>query len=271
MKKRSVLSAVAMLLVSAIVLTSATYAWFASGSSASVTTVTATVSNSDGTLLISADGGTTWKTTVAMGADPKAAGAYGDFTASTLTYPDITESTAGQLTPVSCIPASGDIGTPMGGALSGTAFSSSPVTEGWVMFQVLVKSSVNATITVDPNFATAVNFGYCYFVVNGTGYLFGNAASRQYNPIAYSASEVTGVDGNGNAIMDSSEGVVLAAQQTTVAQGNSYTITATHGVSYTVTCYMWVEGQDAACTGSIATAQLSCGIGFTKANVTTTA
>ncbi|MBQ2812726.1 MAG: hypothetical protein IJE63_05680, partial [Clostridia bacterium] len=56
MKKRSLVAALAMLMVSAIVLTSSTYAWFATGKTAKVSNVSATVGNSDGNILVSADG-----------------------------------------------------------------------------------------------------------------------------------------------------------------------------------------------------------------------
>lgn len=56
MKKRSLFAAVAMLLVSAIVLTSATYAWFASNDSASVAGIKASVTNTDGNLRVKASG-----------------------------------------------------------------------------------------------------------------------------------------------------------------------------------------------------------------------
>lgn len=57
MKKRSLFAAVAMLIVSAIVLTSATYAWFAaSTSAATVAKFTASVSADDGSLLVQSTG-----------------------------------------------------------------------------------------------------------------------------------------------------------------------------------------------------------------------
>ncbi len=52
MKKRSLFAAVAMLLVSAVVLTSATYAWFAAGSKADIDQIKAKVTAGDGTLQI---------------------------------------------------------------------------------------------------------------------------------------------------------------------------------------------------------------------------
>ena len=54
MKKRSLVAAIAMLIVSAIVLTSSTYAWFASNSAANVETISANVANNDGSLQIMA-------------------------------------------------------------------------------------------------------------------------------------------------------------------------------------------------------------------------
>lgn len=62
MKKRSFIAALAMLVVSAIVLTSATFAWFTMGDSVSVDTLQAGVAEASG-LQISADG-TTWKSTI---------------------------------------------------------------------------------------------------------------------------------------------------------------------------------------------------------------
>lgn len=265
MKKRSILSAVAMLLVSALVLTSATYAWFASGSAASASAITATVANSDGTLLISADGGTTWKTAVAMGSDPTDEDeAYGDFIASTLAYPNIGTAAAGRLTPVSATPSSGSI-TFMDGTLQGTAFSSKTATAGWVKVALKVKSTVATTITVTPSFSTIADFGYCYFVVNSAGYLYGVGALRTYSPIATSAGTVTGVDSNGNAIMDTGDSTypTLATQQTTVSQG-AYDITAAANTAYDVVFYMWAEGNDSACIGAIASSALSCSVAFTK-------
>lgn len=263
MKKRSILSAVAMLLVSALVLTSATYAWFASGSSASVTAVSASVSASDGSLLISADGGTTWDTSAAMGTNGEGYADYGSFTAATLKYPGIGTATAGELTPVSCAPNATEMKF-MDGTINGTAFSSSAVTGGYVQFSIKVKSTADATITVTPAFATAIDYGYCYCVVNGTGKLFGVSAARPYTPIAYSASTVTGTDSNGNSIMDDGDSAkpVLAAEQTTVAQ-SATTITATANTVYDVIVYMWAEGNDATCTGATGGA-LSCGLTFGK-------
>jgi len=268
MKKRSVLSAVAMLLVSAIVLTSATYAWFASNNAADLTAVSASVANSDGSILVSADGGSTWKTTVAMG-DPKTAGGYGDFTASSLLYPNITTSSGGELTPVSCTPDSG-AATFMSGSLNGTAFSSSPVNAGFVQATILVKSSVATTITVDPNFTTNFNYGYCYFVVEGTGYVYGVGPGRTYTPIGTSATPVTGVDSNANAIMDTNDSSYpsLGTAVTTVGSGSTYNITAVAGTSYTITIYMWAEGNDIACTGTTS-GQISCAVHFSKTAATT--
>ena len=63
MRKSALLSSVAMLIVSAIVLTSATYAWFSSSKVVSVEELSAKVEVSTG-LLISVDKGTSWKVSV---------------------------------------------------------------------------------------------------------------------------------------------------------------------------------------------------------------
>lgn len=64
MKKRSLIAAIAMLVVSAIVLTSATFAWFSMGNFVDVTSFDAAVSKSDG-LMISADE-SNWDTTITL-------------------------------------------------------------------------------------------------------------------------------------------------------------------------------------------------------------
>ena len=59
MKKRSLVAAIAMLMVSAIVLTSSTYAWFATSSAAAVDKFSATVTNNSGSLTVQAVNGNT--------------------------------------------------------------------------------------------------------------------------------------------------------------------------------------------------------------------
>jgi hypothetical protein len=56
MKKRSLIASIAMLLVSAIVLSTSTYAWFSAGAAVSVEKITASVQNTDGSLQVSATG-----------------------------------------------------------------------------------------------------------------------------------------------------------------------------------------------------------------------
>lgn len=60
MKKNALLSSVAMLIVSAIVLTSATYAWFSAAKEAKIEGFSVNVQAAEG-LQMSVDGGTTWK------------------------------------------------------------------------------------------------------------------------------------------------------------------------------------------------------------------
>lgn len=72
MKKRSLVAAIAMLVVSAIVLTSATFAWFTMGKTVSVEQFSASVSEADG-LLISAYQNKDFNTSVSLDAIREAA------------------------------------------------------------------------------------------------------------------------------------------------------------------------------------------------------
>ena len=244
MKKRSLFAAVAMLIVSAIVLTSSTYAWFKGVSTVTVPTISASVSGSDGTLLLSADGGSSWDIT---------------FTESQIT--DLVKPTGGVLTPISVTPNATELKA-MSGSLSGTAFTSSNITSsftGGIKYSYMIKSTTDATVNVTPNFTAGVDFGYCYVVTNNGASgadaqtltkLIGVAASRQYKPIAFSGSEVTGTDTNGNGYLEDAEDVALAAQQTTEANSVAMAVNAKANTPITVQVYMWAEGNDQACTGS---------------------
>ena len=70
MKKRSLVAALAMLMVSAIVLTSSTYAWFATSTKAQVKGINATIVNAEGSIKISNTTGedAVWSTTLDVAA-----------------------------------------------------------------------------------------------------------------------------------------------------------------------------------------------------------
>lgn len=253
MKKRSLVVAIAMLIVSALVLTTATYAWFATGSAAAMSPVAATVSASDGSLLISADNGTTWKTAVATGDDmTDASTAYGDFTSATLIYPNIGTSTAGELTPVSGTPDGTNGVNFVAGTLNGTTFAGSNATAGWVKAVVKVKSTADAYIKVTPTFASTFDYGFCYAIVNTTTALYGATTGSNYTAVLQSNGTIAGTDSNANSIMDTADSAypTLGGTANTAVAQSPVEWQATAETVYTVTFYIWAEGQHTTCTGA---------------------
>ena len=123
MKKRSLVAALAMLVVSAIVLTSSTYAWFATSSKASVSTISAQVTSNKGALTV------------------QATGAYAKDTAiksTSITDADYLDTMTSSLTPVSVYLNS----TPAEGA--------TPFTAGKVGFNVTeFEGYANAAVNTD--------------------------------------------------------------------------------------------------------------------------
>ena len=246
MKKRSLIAAIAMLIVSAVVLTSATYAWFASGSTATVTAISGNVQNSDGSILLSADGGTTWLATIGEG----------NFTQATL-------AKAANYTPVDVDPRTT---TPviLGGALTsgvwtkGTAAAGTDYTE----FSFKVKTTVDvATVTCTPAFATGVAFGYAAVIVDDHIYVYGSAANRTYN--CFESSITTANDTNANDIIDAGDTACPTLNTVTATNPGTITFSTTAGDPVDVRVLIWAEGQDAACTGTVA--QQAIGIGFSFA------
>ena len=71
MRKSALLSSIAMLVVSAIVLTSATYAWFSSSKDVNVTGIDSTVKVADGLLISFTGADGSWNTSLAIPADRK--------------------------------------------------------------------------------------------------------------------------------------------------------------------------------------------------------
>jgi len=254
MKKRSLVAAIAMLIVSALVLTTATYAWFASNSAASVSKIAATISNSDGSILLSADGGTTWDVALDQS----------DFTATTGSF-------ATNLTPVSC--TTGTSPSFIGGAISDDVFTGASATQGtdYTHFTVMVKTTADATVTFTPTFASAVTYGYGLVYVQNQPIKIYNTGSRSYTPIAYNANatSVTGNDANHNAIIDNdateNANSILAAEPVTGSASNSaFTLNMTEGVAQTIEVWFWAEGQDSTCTGGVSAAEISFTLSFAK-------
>ncbi len=156
MKKRSLVAALAMLVVSAIVLTSSTYAWFAASTTASVSTISAEVQNSAGSIFVSPTGETgTWRASL-----------------SSADYAGLAQS----LTPVSASVNTNDSGARTisfnGGNLAagtigdGTTqliFSTNTVTANtqYLYFDVYLYAEVACTVEINPELSQGdINFGY---------------------------------------------------------------------------------------------------------------
>ena len=267
MKKRSLVAAIAMLVVSAIVLTSSTYAWFAASTTASVGQVTADVGNSAGAVYVSADS-STWSSSVTK---DQLAAAGGTFPAA--------------LTPVSYNSPSdqwftGSIGNTEARTLTATASASVPNTAIHYTFYVYVDAP--GTVTISPTWTRGANYVYAYILADSTKTLYGGAAPSgsgddSYFPVtaAGTANDTNPSDGiisgteaaAGTNLTVASSAVTAPA---TAATTPSLTFTSAQtgaGNAKTVEVVVWAEGHDSNCFGIVAAAQaqLSWTLNYTAA------
>lgn len=270
MKKRSLFAAVAMLIVSAIVLTSATYAWFASGSQATISTINAKVTNQDGTLEIAsvATGSTAnWKNVLTVA----------DFALNTsnVGVPGTSGTVANDattLTPISFDIASG-ISNMVSGSISqdntnanqyNFSSGSSAPTTGFVHLTFYVRVTKACTVEITPALscqkafvfgavASGTGAGYTYQVVNG-------ASSTGYTPVV--GQSKTAIDNNTqNGIVDPAEdtnsdilGSPIAPTSTKIQLTFGDNETTADNYYKQVDMFVWAEGQEPTCTGSVPTA-----------------
>lgn len=228
-KKHAILSAVSMLVVSAIALSSATFAWFSSGNSVGVNEVSAQVSNSDGSILISANQ-TTWKTQ--------------------LDNQDLVDAGTNILPPA-LVPVSLtlDKAQAIAGSITDGTFTAAGLsTSGYIKYTAYLKATVACTATITPSFASTAGFVYGG-VTRATDQVLLNAAGRSYYPI--DSGTLTATDTSANDIIDPSEAPTgLGDEQTATASG-TIVITMTPDTVYSFTVYVWAEGQDALCRGTV--------------------
>lgn len=269
MKKRSLVAALAMLMVSAIVLTSSTYAWFATGSQAEVSTIHASLTANDGTITLSGDNGATWTTVLSTFSHPK-------------NVFDPNQTTA--LTPVSFDPATinftdfsetiytGTLKQPEDGG--DPEMTPATTSSGYVKVVVLLKASQDQKVTITPDFAAGLN--YLHAAVATTTYdstyttpsnisnvYYGNSAAAE--PYYAIAGETKGVDANNNSIFDAGEGATLTSDTIIpVANQTAMEVYLKGGVAVPVVLYIWAEGQGETCFGSVNLAATSLGITVTK-------
>ena len=264
MKKRSLVAALAMLMVSAIVLTSSTYAWFATGTKATVSSVSAQVGNSDGNILVSANN-----------KDFNTSISYDDFEAGANFKPQ-------NFAPVSFNPANRsfiagtieqdetDTSTTYGEYL----FDASDATTDsgrFIKLVVYVKSSVNAIVEADVDMSSS-GYGFIYSALyqgtdNADNYAIYNATKgRVFTPVI---SAIDGIDSDKDAIMETTDKTTAGADYTGLgspveATNDKLTLTLTAEQSVPVVLYVWAEGNDADCVGSVGTKTCTVSINFNK-------
>lgn len=273
MKKRSLVAAIAMLVVSAIVLTSSTYAWFSASNSASVGNITASVSNANGTITLAAIG------TNAVNTAPTVSLARTNWTIPQNVKPvsmSLGGSTPSLATPnFNKVSFDGVTFSSFAGAAGGTAAvdTNGNSTDDYIMYQFTVNhknASTNAaTVSCDITYGGNGSYTYGLVVVDSatasedTAELFGNDS---YYPLLGLTSNVTENTGTPNSIVDTADTyvggsttvtavdlaatAVSASQTTKTLTWNSPAGTAASGTTWTVTVYIWAEGQDADCTGT---------------------
>lgn len=257
MKKRSLVAAIAMLIVSAIVLTSSTYAWFASSASANVQSISATVSNNNGSVSVAPTG-------------TNAKAAVKDIFKTTITSNDY-ENLCANLIPVSMNFTT----TPQFNKVNYDTenFSSfGPATQNaeYLTYQFKIKASNAAdasaakTVTLTPTFTTNTG-AFCNGLISvndgTTTTFYSYIAGGSYEPLI-ALTNGTVADTNGNGIVDAGDTGLVAASDLTTLSGptvgtSGSAINAISGIAAgasaeaTVTVWVWAEGQDSGCTGNI--------------------
>lgn len=244
-KKRALLSAVVMLVVSAIALSSATYAWFSAGTQVAVQQVAASIGNNDGSLLISADN-TLYDYEVTT-ADLLG---YAANIFPTVSGTEVTDG--GTFTPVSINPLTGSV---IGGSIDGTShiFTSAAATGGYVKYSFWLKATTAMpNVTVTPTFTRGQPFVYAAIVpASGSPVVLGTAADSYFPVIKTGISKL---DVNSNDIYDVPDSPAvgdLGAQVTASGTDTDVTVSLAANTAYKLDVYVWAEGNDADCSGPV--------------------
>lgn len=264
MKKRSLVAALAMLMVSAIVLTSSTYAWFATSTTAKVTGINATIQNSDGTVTISANG-TTFNTVLA----------YSDF-----------QGISGNTLATTYTPVSFDVDNntfikgKIAQAEAGTdmLFKPESLTENggeYTKITIYVKATAPGKVKASVSYATPASapFFYSALASESVATKVYNSESRTYKPVMAAAAGNTYYDKNINDILDTSdfnttsdsEGVLgddVTAVVADTLDTTKLVLNFTEAGTKTVDLYVWAEGNDAACNSSVTRVDASINVDF---------
>ncbi len=266
MKKRSLVAAIAMLMVSAIVLTSSTYAWFATGTTAKVSGISAQVSNTSGNITISANG-TDWSTALEYAAFQGQAGNFTPSDFSPVSFDPINQAfIAGSIAQGE---DAGDTNT--FGKLVFTPATATNDNTKFIKMKVYVKSSVDCTVNVSADMSGSTYqfiYGAIFEDDNTTNYQVYNTASRTYVPVIQATP---GIDADTDGIMESTDTLTdgnaytgLASQAVTTSTSDVVSLSLTADQPKTITVYVWAEGNDALCVGNISAQQCAVALNFTK-------
>lgn len=260
MKKRSLVAALAMLVVSAIVLTSSTYAWFATSSAAAVDKFSATVTNNSGSLTVQAAG------TNAANNTKKTTLTSSDFTGLATTLQPVSlyidDANAVQINKVAYDAAKFD------------TFAAATQNLEYLHYEFNAEyingGEAAASVKITPEFTTEAQFCYGLLAItfdNTTKYYYYDAAGGSYVPVkALSAGEVQ--DSNGNNIIDDADvgysAADMAANVNTKATSTTsataldlMSVDAGKTGTANIKVYVWAEGQDAQCSGIVSSAASS--------------
>ena len=279
-KKRAFISAIAMLVVSAIVLTSATFAWFSMAKQVSVESMDLSITSPDG-IQISANT-SAWHTSVTAD-ELKAVSTqtrYNAYTGNTNHFPDLLSPSSSAFDLLSSLPAffSGSISD------AGTAnISATTDTAGaYVVFDLFVKVGQaqkvnwnNTKLTCADNAdvlkamrIAVVNCGTC--TANQTTGLPtpANAASQRavvFEPSATAGQSTLYVYNGGNNIAATNsivsngsyvKALATATQAKSTDTTNQQYFNAAVGINR-IRVYLWMEGNDADCTNDVASNTVS--------------
>ena len=233
MKKRSLIAAIAMLVVSAIVLTSATFAWFSMGDTVTVTAFDASVTDATG-LTISANG-TSFRSSVSL-SDVQTANQY-------------TAMVTGSMFPVSTDGQSTVYSAHMVG--NSKVMDDSPTTGYYYDFPLWIRYEGDETATIYLTGTAITNA-----TTNTTGKDPAKAARLAIYKDSETAPKVFVPDSTG----DSAYNYISAAAGTTstitsakiITTASAYTFTVPSRTAQKINVRIWLEGEDAQCTDAIA-------------------
>jgi len=251
MKKRSLFAAVAMLIVSAVVLTSATYAWFQASHEATVAKVTAVASGADaGSVQVSANSSSGWTTS--------------------LSAADLGYSADVTLDPADVNPAS-SMSNIYAMDFDGTNYTrgnGSILQYTWYVRSLHAESGKSITIPVSFSSGTCIYGAIAVdgtLVTNGGSTAVWGPASDSYVSLGTCTAATDGNSGTA--------GIVESGEETTGSLGATVTVNsvasitaAADGSAHTITVYVWAAGQDSDCVGSVSISDAGFTFGTTGAN-----